>query len=82
MTALLTKNKMLEDAGYGYSFERQMYINRRTKKAFSIEFVEDQSEDKIRERIDAAKEGETWQFNFNAEPSDSVKRQLEKILGC
>ena len=59
-----------------------MYINRRTKKVFSIQFVEDKSEDKIRERIDADKEGETWQFNFNAEPSDSVRRQLENVLDC
>jgi ABC-type transporter lipoprotein component MlaA len=81
MTALLTKNKMLEDAGYAYSFGRQMYINRRTKKAFSIEFVEDNSEDKIRERINADKQDGAWEFNFNTEPSDSVKRELENVLG-
>jgi hypothetical protein len=81
MTALGTKSKILEDAGYAYSFDRQMYINRTTKKAFSIEFVEDNDEDKIRERIYADKQGDAWQFNFNAEPSDSVRRQLENVLG-
>jgi hypothetical protein len=28
-----------DEAGYAYTFDRQMYINRQTKKAFSVENV-------------------------------------------
>jgi hypothetical protein len=58
-----------------------MYINRRSKKAFSLEFVDDNSEDKIREHINADNPGGPWQFNFNSAPSDSAKGQLENVLG-
>ena len=51
------------------------YINRKAKKVFSIEAVEDHSEewlsDRIRERND-----DDWRFYFNEAPSASIRRDF------
>ena len=41
------KEQILQQAGYAYSFDRMIYFNRRTKKAFSVEFVEDYNSPQI-----------------------------------
>lgn len=81
MTALATKSRVLEDAGYVYNFDRQAYVNRGAKKIFSIEFVEDHSADVLQERISDNNSGRGWQIYFNTEPSPSIRRQLEAVLG-
>jgi hypothetical protein len=92
MAAQATKDQILEDAGYTYSFEKALYINRRIKKAFSIEFVEDHTDAELLARInesgsengnenDNGENGnDRWQFYFNAPPSESVKHELERVL--
>ncbi len=79
--ALATKSKILEDAGYVYNFDRQAYVNRTAKKIFSIEFVEDHGDEELQNRIREDKRGSGWQFYFNSEPSEAVKRELESVLG-
>jgi hypothetical protein len=76
-----SKTDILDEAGYAYSFDRQMYINRTTKKAFSVEFVQDHSEDQIRRSIREHSGGLGWRFYFNAAPSEAVKHELESVLG-
>ena len=51
MTDLLAKRQILKEAGYVYNFDREVYVNRGAKKAFSLEFVEDKSEDDLRRSI-------------------------------
>ena len=80
MATAVTKSKILEDAGYDYSFDRKMYINRKTKKAFSVEFAEDHNEDELRGCINEDIQGEGWRFYFNSPPSEAVKRELERVL--
>lgn len=80
MQRFATKDQILEDAGYSYSFDRALYVNRRAKKAFSIEFVEDHTDEQIQTRIDE-QTGNGWKFYFNSDPSESVKCELERILG-
>lgn len=82
-TGRLTESKarLLDEAGYAYSFDRQMYVNRKTKKVFSVEFIQDHNEDQIRKRIEARTAGTEWQFNFNGRLAESVKRELELVLG-
>jgi hypothetical protein len=75
------KAQILEDAGYAYSFDRQMYVNREAKKAFSINFVQDHTEDQIRQYIGKQSDGAEWQFYFNSPPSNAVKHELECVLG-
>ena len=80
---LTTKEQLLDRAGYAYSFEREIYVSRRTRTAFSLEFVEDRDE-QIIERCLAEAERQpnpdSWTFHFVVGPSDSVKRELERIL--
>jgi hypothetical protein len=80
MGTLDTKSKILRDAGYVYSFDREVYFNRRTKKIFSLEFIEDHNENEIQRCLSENKEGEEWRFYFNFDPSDSVKREIESVL--
>ncbi len=76
------KKQFLESAGYRYSFERRLYINRLERKAFSVEFIDDSTEDRLREALDTpAPSSGNWDFKFNTAPSPSVKLQLEALLG-
>lgn len=81
MTTQATKSKVLEDAGYVYSFDRQAYVNRTKKKIFSIEFVEDHSVERLQQSIAESNSERGWQMYFNTEPSPSVRRELENVLG-
>lgn len=80
MRRYATKDLILEEAGYSYNFDRAVYVNRQAKKAFSIEFVEDHTDEQIRTRIEEHT-GNGWKFYFNSEASESVKGELERILG-
>jgi hypothetical protein len=75
------KNDVLKEASYWYNFDRDIFYNRKAKKAFSLEFVDDKPEEEIRRRINETTDGVGWTFYFNSPPSDGVKRELEKVLG-
>jgi len=75
------KKDILRDADYWYNFDRDIFYNRKAKKAFSLEFVDDKPEEEIRQRIGENTNGGGWTFYFNSEPSDGVKRELERVLG-
>lgn len=79
MRQLATKDQLLEDAGYVYNLERALYVNRLAKRAFSIEFVQDHSEEDIKDCIER-ETGDSWMFYFNSKPSDFVRRELERLL--
>ena len=81
MNALTEKRTLLEDSGFAYEFDREVYYNRDTRKVFSVEFVEDHTPEQIRTRIDEYTEGQDWRFYFNEEPSNSIKRELKEVLG-
>ena len=84
MTTITTKTQILEDAGYAYNFDREIYVNRKDRRVFSLECVEDKSEDWLKERINApVLQTGNWDFNFSYDPppSDGVKRALSAILG-
>jgi len=76
----MKKSEMLFDANYRYNFDRDLYVNPRTKKAFSIEFIDDHSFDEVRQKIEEATDGTTWSFYFNKTPSDGVRCILERDL--
>ncbi len=76
-----SKMDILGEEGYAYSFDRQMYVNRKAKKAFSIEFVQDHSENEILKHIREHTGRQEWRFYFNSRPPDSVRRELESVLG-
>ena len=41
------KKDILRQANYRYNFDRDLYYNRQAKKAFSIEFVDDNKEEML-----------------------------------
>jgi hypothetical protein len=78
---LATKQQILEGAGYTYNFDREVYVNRKTKKVFSMDFIEDHDEAEIEQFIRQRTDGRQWLFKFNTEPAAAVKRELESVLG-
>jgi hypothetical protein len=75
------KRDILLKANYRYNFDRDLYYNRKAKKAFSLEFVDDRSEEELRRRIEEGTGGNGWKFYFNSPPPEGVKRELERVLG-
>ena len=75
------KKDILREAEYRYNFDRDIYFNRKAKKAFSLEFVDDKPESELRQRIQEPTDGSGWKFYFNHDPSEGVKRILEQVLG-
>jgi hypothetical protein len=74
------KKDILWEANYRYNFDRDLFVNHASKKAFSLEFVDDTSEEELRRRI-AEQSGTGWTFYFNSGPTEGVKRELESVLG-
>jgi hypothetical protein len=81
MAKLANKKQILDDAGYRYDFDRSLYFNRKAKKAFSVEFIDDKAERELKKRIAQKNDGREWLFFFNNPPSETVKRELEESLG-
>ena len=75
------KQDLLRQAGYAYNFDRMLYFNRQAKKAFSVEFVDDNDETELERRIREDGDRREWHFYFNSPPSESVRRELERTLG-
>ena len=75
------KVDLLKNAEYRYNFDRDIYFNRKVKKAFSLEFVDDTPEEDLARFIATSSNGNGWTFYFNSGPSESVKRELESVLG-
>lgn len=75
------KQDLLKNAGYHFNFDRMLYFNRQTKKAFSIEFVDDNEESELERRIQENGDRNGWRFYFNSDLPDAVRRELEKVLG-
>jgi hypothetical protein len=77
-----TKQNILDDAGFAYSIDRMAYFNRKSKKVFSVEFIEDHDEDVLDRLIREDTGGKEWKFYFNSgEPPESVRREIEARLG-
>jgi hypothetical protein len=71
---------ILQQANYRYNYDRDLYVNRSVKKAFSLAFVADAPEEELTRRIQEATNGNGWTFYFNFPPSESVQRELERLL--
>jgi hypothetical protein len=77
----MKKSDILWEANYRYNFDRDLYVNKAARKAFSVEFVSDHSEDELMQRIREGTNGNGWTFYFNSPPSEGVKHVLEGVLG-
>jgi hypothetical protein len=81
VTDLAAKEQILKDGGYRYNFDRELYVNRGLKKAFSVDFIEDHSEEVIEQLARDKSPSSNWHFFFNTKPSAAVEHELAKILG-
>ena len=73
------KAEILRSNGYRYNFDRMIYLNRKAKKAFSADYVDDHNLEEIRASIEKEPTSD-WQFFFNSPPSSGVKRELGEVL--
>lgn len=82
MEKAASKKEVLQKGGYAYNFDRMVYFNRKTKKVFSVEFVEDHSEKELERCLNEDTNGAEWHFYFNTPPEvpPAVKRELENAL--
>jgi len=71
---------VLQQANYRYNFDRDLYVNREARKAFSLEFVADTPEDVFAKHVSEMSNSNGWTFYFNSPPSESVRRELERLL--
>ena len=81
MTALANKGRLLENAGYAYGFDRMIYFNPKTRKVFSIAFVEDHSESELQKCIDENTGGAEWHFYFNSPPPSQLSASSRVCSG-
>ena len=82
MPASKEKKEILERGNYKYHFSREIYFNRDSKKIFSLEAIEDNPSDWLREKINKAKTNDEWEFNFNATPSETIRKEILKERGA
>jgi hypothetical protein len=81
MALVDTKSQILDEAGYSYSFDRMIYVNRPARKVFSMEFVDDNTEENLQRCIDEEPTADGWHFYFTSPPSDEIRHDLENALG-
>jgi hypothetical protein len=80
LSTLHVKSGLLDNADYAYNFDRAVYFNRKARKIFSVEFIEDHSPADLEKCIVEPVNGRDWRFYFNDPPSDSVRKQIEASL--
>ncbi len=80
MPMLETKKDILEHSGYVYNFRRMVYVNRKARKVFSVEAVEDHNAEWLQAHIGEENGSQEWRFYFTKAPSDAVRRELVSEL--
>jgi hypothetical protein len=75
------KQRILDEAGFAYNFDRRVYFNRKSKKIFSVAYLEDLPEEEIKRLVQDDTGGNEWKFYFTSKPPESVKRAVEASIG-
>ena len=76
------KEPLLKAKKYVYNFDRMAYFNRAAKKAFSVEWVEDHTDDELRRALDEPNDSGEWQVYVEPRPSERVINEfLAEING-
>jgi hypothetical protein len=74
------KVHLLDNAGYAYNFDRMMYINREAKKAFSVEFIDDNPQEEIASKISEPNTEADWLFYTSLQMSEGTRKELKRVL--
>ena len=70
---MATDNELiLKAAKYIYNFDRMAYYNRTRKKAFSVEWVEDHTNEDLRHALDEPNENGDWKVYAEPHPPQRV----------
>lgn len=80
MGAIDPKQRIPDAAGFSYNFDREIYVNRKTKKIFSVDFIEDNDEKTLEGCIREGPTGKKWRSYFNDDPPDAVRRETVAVL--
>ena len=66
-------DQILRQQGYRYNFERMAYYSREARKAFSLEWVEDHTEEELLQALSERNAGDEWQIYTDVQPSRAVR---------
>jgi hypothetical protein len=66
------KEPILKAAKYVYNFDRMAYYNRSVKKAFSVEWVDDHTEEELRRALAEPNDSGEWQLFAEPRPPQRV----------
>lgn len=76
------KEPILKSAGYVYNFDRMAYYNRSTRKAFSVEWVDDKDIEDLQRALTEPNDSNGWQLYAEPRPPQSVINEfLAEING-
>ncbi len=76
---IFNKITILEQRGYKYVFDRDIFYNNIDKKCFSLEFLEDNSIEVIKSKIKEPVKDNII-FYFNVVPSENGRLELENEI--
>jgi len=66
------KEPVLRANRYRYDFDRMVYYNRTAKKAFSVEWLEEHTDDDLKRALAERNETNGWKIYMDARPSQAV----------
>jgi hypothetical protein len=76
------KEPILKAAKYVYNFDRMAYYNRADKKAFSVEWIEDHSDEELKRALEEPNDSDDWQLYAEPRPPQRVINEfLTEING-
>jgi hypothetical protein len=76
------KEPILKAARYVYNFDRMAYYNRAARKAFTVEWVEDHTDQELRRALGEPNDSDGWQLYAEPRPPQSVINEfLAEING-
>ncbi len=80
MNDLEIKDKILNEYGFVYDYEREIYFNRDKHKILSVRFIDKNTEDTLRNYINEPVGLGVWSFGFLVPPSENVMNQIINSL--
>ena len=70
------KLAILKGAGFRYHFDREIYVDRQSRKVFSLEAIEDHDEVWLQRCVDENIDQDKWTFYSNSPFSEEIKDAL------
>ena len=74
MSASPERHQMLVSGGFRFHFDREAYVNRKTRKIVSVEAAEDHSEEWLSRVVTEPNDSTNWRFYFDGDTSPDVIR--------